>query len=419
MMHQHHSNVTDYDVAIVGGGMVGGALSVLLGNQGFRIAVIEASDLAPRWQSAHAEARVSALTEASRQLFATLGLWSAMVARRITPYSRMTVWDGAGNGEIRFNAQEVMAPALGYIVENSVITDVLHDAMQQHPNITCFSNAQVTQVSDTRMNGAYDTVRTLTLSDARALDAAVVVAADGARSPLRRMLGIGTHAWDTHQHAIVAVVTHERSHGEQAQQVFLPTGPLAFLPLNGDGAEGHMSSIVWSADTAEAERLMALEDTFFNAALAAAFEHRLGQVTSVGTRAVFPLVQRHAKQYALPSFVVAGDAAHGLHPLAGQGANLGFLDVAVLAEELGRARQQGAPISDVRVLKRYERRRRLDNAAMLNAMEAFCRGFGEQNIWVEWARNAGLRAVDRCGPLKRFFIRQALGERPDLPDSMR
>lgn len=419
MTHPHHSNVTHYDIAIVGGGMVGGALSVLLGNQGFRVAVIEASDLAPRWQSEHAEARVSALTEASRQLFDTLGLWSAMMARRITPYSRMTVWDGAGNGEIHFNAQDVMAPALGYIVENSVITDVLHDAMQQHSHITCFSNVQVTQVSDARKGGAYDTVRTLTLSDDRVLDAAVVVAADGARSPLRRMLGIGTQAWDTHQHAVVAVVTHEYPHSEQAQQVFLPTGPLAFLPLNGEGAEGHMSSVVWSADTAEAERLMALEDTAFAAALTTAFEQRLGRVMTVGARASFPLVQRHAKQYALPSFVAVGDAAHGIHPLAGQGANLGFLDAAVLAEELGRARQQGAPISDLRVLKRYERRRRPDNAAMLSAMEAFCRGFGEQNIWVKWARNAGLRAVDRCGPLKRFFIRQALGERPDLPATMR
>ncbi|BBG28967.1 UbiH/UbiF/VisC/COQ6 family ubiquinone biosynthesis hydroxylase [Zymobacter palmae] len=410
---------TRYDVAIVGGGMVGGTLALLLGRQGFRVAVIEAGDMSPRWQPENVNARVSALTEASRQLFETLGLWPHMIARRVTPYTQMTVWDGAGSGEIHFNAEDVMAPALGHIVENSVITDALCEALQQQDTICCWPSAQVTQVSEARPAAPYGTVRTLTLNDGRTLEAAVVVAADGARSPLRRMAGIGTKTWDTHQQAVVTVVTHERAHQQQAQQVFLPTGPLAFLPLEGERAEGHMSSIVWSADTAEAERLMVLEDDDFAVALAEAFEQRLGSITSVGKRAIFPLVQRHAAQYVQPSLALVGDAAHGIHPLAGQGANLGFLDAAVLAEELGRAYRQGAPISDQRVLARYEWRRRMDNATMLKAMEAFCRGFGEQNIWVKWARNAGLRAVDRCAPLKRFFIRQALGDRPDLPETMK
>lgn len=408
-----------YDVAIVGGGMVGATLAMLLGRQGFRVAVLEAGNMASRWQDARAEARVSALTEASRQLFETLGLWAPMVTRRVTPYTHMTVWDGEGNGEIHFDAEEVMAPALGHIVENSVITDVLHEALQQQPEVDCLASAQVIRVSDAHSVAVGDTIRTLTLSDDRTVEAAVVVAADGARSPLRRMVGIGTHAWDTHQQAVVTVVSHEQPHRQQAQQVFLATGPLAFLPLEGRNADGHMSAIVWSADTAEAERLMSMDDAAFAMALTNAFEQRLGQIIEVDSRAVFPLVQRHAKQYVLPSFALMGDAAHGIHPLAGQGANLGFLDAAVLAEELCRARQQGAPIGDQRVLKRYERRRRMDNAVMLKAMEGFCRGFGEQNLWIRWARNAGLRIVDRCAPLKRFFIRQALGDRPDLPKAMR
>lgn len=408
-----------YDVAIVGGGMVGSTLAMLLGRQGVRVALIEAGDMAPRWQAERADARVSALTAASRQLFEHLGLWEHMTARLVTPYTHMVVWDGAGNGEIHFDAQDVMVPALGHIVENSVVTDVLHEAVQRQPEVSCFASSQVTQISEARALGQQSTVRTLTLKDEHTLDASVVVAADGAHSPLRRMLGIGTHAWDTHQQAVVTVVTHDRPHHQYAQQVFLPTGPLAFLPLAGMNADGHMSSIVWSADTAEAERLMAMDDNDFSVALAEAFEQRLGRVTSLERRTAFPLVQRHAKQYVLPSFALMGDAAHSIHPLAGQGANLGFLDAAVLAEELGRARQQGAPISDQRVLVRYERRRRMDNAMMLKAMEAFCQGFGEQSIWVSWARNAGLRTVNRCAPLKRFFIRQALGERADLPDAMR
>lgn len=417
--NEHAVTEPFYDVAIVGGGMVGGTLALLLGRQGFRVAVIEASDMAPRWQLGHADARVSALTEASRRLFEYLGLWTSMEARRVTPYTEMTVWDGAGNGEIHFDAQDVMAPALGHIVENSVITDALHEAFQHQSGVDCLASSQVVGVSETEAVSSYDTVRTLTLKEGRSLKATVVVAADGARSPLRRMLGIGTHAWDTHQQAIVTVAMHDQPHQQQAQQVFLPSGPLAFLPLNGLNAKDNVSSIVWSADTAEAERLMALDDKAFASELTDAFEQRLGNVTTVSRRATFPLVQRHAKHYVLPSFALVGDAAHGIHPLAGQGANLGFLDAAILAEELGRARQQGAPIGDLRVLKRYERRRRMDNAMMLKAMEAFCRGFGEQNIGISWLRNAGLRAVDQCGPLKRFFIRQALGERADLPNSMR
>lgn len=417
--NQHASSVPFYDIVIVGGGMVGGTLALLLEREGFHVAVIEAGGMAPRWQVEHANARVSALTEASRQLFEHLGLWAHMVARRVTPYTEMTVWDGTGNGEIHFDAQDVMVPALGHIVENCVMTDVLYEALLHHSDVDCLSSSHVIGVSEARAADQYDTIRTLKLKDGRTLDAAVVVAADGARSPLRRMLGIGTNAWDTHQQAIVTVVSHEQPHQQQAQQVFLATGPLAFLPLEGENANGHMSSIVWSADTAEAERLIALDDAAFAMALSHAFEQRLGQVTKVDKRVAFPLVQQHAKQYVLPSFALVGDAAHGIHPLAGQGANLGFLDAAVLAEELGRARQQGAPISDARVLVRYERRRRMHNATMLKAMEAFCRGFGEQNLWVKWARNVGLSAVNKSAPLKRFFVRQALGERNDLPHSMR
>ena len=411
--------LADCDVAIVGGGMVGATLALLLGQQGVSVVVIEAGKMTPQWQASRVDARVSALTAASRQLFETLGVWNAMKARRVTPYVGMTVWDSVGNGEVRFDAQDVMASALGYIVENSVITDALREALQTLPNVACLSSTGVTALSDVTQPMSYESGRTLTLENGRTLNARLVVASDGAQSPLRRAMGIGVTAWDTNQSALVTVVNHELPHGQRAQQVFLPTGPLAFLPLNGPHAAPHrQSSIVWSSNTLEAQRLMALDDDAFARALAAAFEYRLGDVTIGMTRHLFPLIQRHARRYVLPSFALIGDAAHGIHPLAGQGANLGFLDAAVLAEELARARQRLSPLGDIRVLARYEQRRRLDNAIMLRTMEAFCRGFGPQPMALTWLRNAGLRTVDRCLPLKRFFIRQALGERTDLPKTM-
>lgn len=414
------AQIAEHDVAIVGGGMVGATLALLLGRQGLRVAVIETGSMTPQWHADRVDSRVSALTEASRQLFDSLGVWERMTNRRATPYTGMAVWDGAGNGEVRFDAQDVMAPTLGHIIENSVITDTLWEALQTIPTVTCMASDSVTLVSEVILPSAHESVRSLTLRSGRNTSARVVVAADGAQSPLRRMMGIGVSSWDTNQSAIVTVVDHTLSHERCARQVFLPTGPLAFLPIDGpDSATDRQCSVVWSADMAEAERLMALDDMTFADEMAEAFEHRLGDVSLQLPRHAFPLVQRHAQRYVLASFALIGDAAHGIHPLAGQGANLGFLDAAVLAEELDQATRQGAPLGDVRVLARYERRRRTDNATMLKAMEGFCRGFGYQHLMLKWARNAGLRMVDSVMPLKRFFIRQALGERADLPDIMK
>lgn len=405
-----------YDVAIVGAGMVGATLAVLLGKARFQVALIEAGAESTTWSQDRISSRVSALTTASKRLFESLGLWESVAAKRVSAYYGMQVWDAEGTGEVCFTAEEIGSPDLGHIVENDAILDSVRAEIANLPNVDILYNTHVKTLSCTE-NAQHESECSLTLSDSKKLTSSLVVAADGARSPLRRLMGIEVNEWDTNQSAIVTTVLHQYAHDHVARQAFLSTGPLAFLPL--DAENGHCASIVWSADQPEADRLMALEDDAFAAAMTRAFESRLGAVTQVGKRHRFPLVQRHAVTYTLPGFALVGDAAHSIHPLAGQGVNLGFLDVAVLAETLEAARTRGVALGNGQMLSRYARQRRADNAVMLGAMAAFCRGFGSRNPWVRVIRNVGLRSVNRLQPIKRLLMRQALGGRTSLPMRMR
>lgn len=405
-----------YDIAIVGGGMVGATLAALLGQANFNVALIEAGPAEVRWSKDSIAPRVSALTAASQRLFDSLGVWDSIVAKRVSAYFGVQVWDAEGTGEIHFSADEIGSTDLGHVVENDAILDSLRAYLATLSNVELIYDNHVTALSVSPLSNG-DSECLLTLSDFPQVASSLVVAADGARSPLRRLMGIEVNEWDTNQSAIVTTVHHEKVHSGITRQAFLSTGPLAFLPLDSD--DGHCSSIVWSADQPEADRLMALSDERFAQAMGAAFEDRLGAVSKVSPRHRFPLVQRHAVDYVKPGFALVGDAAHGIHPLAGQGVNLGFLDVAVLAETLIHARSRGVSLGNVQMLSRYARQRRADNAMMLNAMAAFCRGFGSQNPWVRLARNVGLRRVHQCMPIKRMLIRQALGGRTGLPTRMR
>ncbi|WP_027350142.1 UbiH/UbiF/VisC/COQ6 family ubiquinone biosynthesis hydroxylase [Halotalea alkalilenta] len=405
-----------YDVAIAGGGMIGATLAALLDDAGLRVALIDAGTLESRWAPARIDARVSAITSASKALFASLGLWSSIEARRVSPYVAMEVWDQEGSGEIRFDASDVGAATLGHIVENGAILDSLLAHLRESSRVTLLSERRVVELSPPKTSAPGVSERTLTMDDGETLDASLVIGADGSHSPLRALVRIAASERPTGQRAIVASVRHLEPHRRTARQCFLPSGPLAFLPLAFGADDQHWSSIVWSADEARAQELLALDDESFAVALGGAFQQRLGAIESVTQRIDFPLVQRHAERYVAPSFALVGDAAHSLHPLAGQGANLGLMDVAVLAEELARAARRGAPLGDPRVLARYARRRRLDNAAMLRLMDAFRIGFGSRQPLIRLVRNLGLTRVDRCRPLKRLLIRQALGERFDLPN---
>jgi 2-polyprenylphenol 6-hydroxylase len=399
---------TRADLLIVGAGMVGSALALALQDSGLEILVLDGSPLSVKPfdpQSAF-EPRVSALSAASQRILQRLNVWDGMVSRRVSPYGEMQVWDGSGTGQIHFSAGSVHADVLGHIVENRVIQDALLEQLHDS-EIGLLANARLEQM---RRSGD-DWL--LTLADGRTLRAPLVIAADGANSAVRRLTGCATREWDYLHHAIVTSVRTADSHQSTAWQRFTDEGPLAFLPLEREGE--HWCSIVWSVTPSEAERLMALGDEAFCRDLEKAFEGRLGTVISADPRVCVPLRQRHAKRYVAEGLALIGDAAHTIHPLAGQGVNLGFLDAAVLAEVLQHAVERGERLADVKVLSRYERRRMPHNLALMAAMEGLERLFQADPLPMRWLRNTGLKWVDQMPEAKAMFVRQALGLSGDLP----
>ncbi|WP_049339389.1 2-octaprenyl-3-methyl-6-methoxy-1,4-benzoquinol hydroxylase [Stutzerimonas stutzeri] len=398
------------DLIIVGAGMVGSTLALALEGSGLDILVLDASPLeaADFDPQGGFEPRVSALSAASQRIFERLGAWPGMSARRVSPYTDMHVWDGSGTGQIHFSAETVHAEVLGHIVENRVVQDALLETMQRRGGQRLLGAAPLERLERTPQGWQ------LTLDDGRQLNAPLLVAADGANSAVRRLAGCETREWDYLHQAIVTSVRCSEPHQRTAWQRFTDDGPLAFLPLERDGDQ-HWCSIVWSVTELEARRLMALDDTAFRAALGRAFEQRLGEVEEVDPRLCIPLRQRHAKRYVQPGLALIGDAAHTIHPLAGQGVNLGLLDAAVLAEVIEAAMARGERPEDIRVLSRFERRRMPHNLAMMAAMEGFERLFQADPLPLRWLRNTGLKAVQALPEAKALFVRQALGLSGDLP----
>ena len=398
------------DLIIVGAGMVGSTLALALQNAGLRIKLIDAGPLEvqPFDIAGPFEPRVSALSAASQRILERVGAWQVIVERRASPYTNMHVWDGSGTGQIHFSAASVHAEVLGHIVENNVVQDALLDALKSSGSVELMPNVRLEQMQ--RNESGW----TLTVADGQQLDAPLVVAADGAKSAVRRLVGCETREWDYLHHAIVTSVRCAEPNQRTAWQRFTDDGPLAFLPLTTEG-DSHWCSIVWSVTEPEAQRLMALDDEAFRQALGRAFEYRLGEVMEADPRLCIPLRQRHAKRYVQPGLALIGDAAHTIHPLAGQGVNLGLLDAAVLAEVLLAAIARGAQLDDLRVLSRFERRRMPQNLMMMAAMEGFERLFQADQLPLRWLRNAGLKGIQALPEAKALFVRQALGLSGDLP----
>ncbi len=396
------------DVTIVGAGIAGSALCAALTGHGLSIALVEARSLpagpaVPGPGIAGFDARVSALTGRSRAFLERLGAWPAVTAARACPYRHMTVWDAEGTGAIDFDASEVDAPALGTIVENRVLVAALVARFRGARDVAVFAPDRV---ADVAREGSQVTLR---LESGDTLCSRLVVAADGALSPLRAALGFRTREWDYGHRAIVTTVAVERCHEDTAWQRFLPTGPLALLPLSPGEDGSHRCSIVWSVEDPPAEDLLALAEADFCAALGAASEYRLGAVLAATARSAFPLRQRHAVDYVAPGVALVADAAHTIHPLAGQGINLGLADVEVLAAEVLRATERGLDPGRLDVLRRYQRARKSDNLAMMAAMEGFKRLFGARALPLRWLRNTGLHLVDGAEPVKRELVRRAMG----------
>jgi 2-polyprenylphenol 6-hydroxylase len=334
-----------------------------------------------------------------------VGAWDGMTAWRVSPFRDMRVWDAAGFGSIHFDSADIGEPLLGWIIENRVIQHALLERARQFPTVdllcpTALETAHPLEEGGWRVG----------LNDGREFTTRLLVGADGAQSKVRQLAGIETGGWGYDQHAVVANVRTEKPHQETAWQRFTPSGPLAFLPLS-DGR----CSIVWSNTPERAAGLLALDDNDFGDALMAAFEARLGAILEVGPRAAFPLRLQHAHAYVKPGVVLIGDAAHVIHPLAGQGVNLGLLDAATLAEVLSDAVAADRNIGSFKVLRRYERWRKGDNLLMLGIMDGFKRLFGNTLPPVRLLRNLGLNLTDAAGPLKNLIARRAMGLEGDLP----
>jgi 2-octaprenylphenol hydroxylase len=390
-------SVAHFDVAIVGGGLVGLSLAALLGGAGFKIALIEAREPQTDWPVDSIDMRVYAISRASQRLLQSTGAWTA-IAPWACAYTDMRVWDAGGTGDIHFDSAELGEPELGHIIESRVIETALLAVIRQLPQVLHLCPQTLAALGEEAGR------QRLSLGDGRQLSADLLVGADGRHSLVRDFAGIHAVASAYGQHALVAVVATEREHAATAWQRFLPTGPLAFLPLR-DG----QSSIVWSATSGAAERLLALDDAAFCQALGAAFEQRLGAVTACGERVLFPLVKQYAEHYVAPGIALLGDASHVIHPLAGQGVNLGFKDVSELAGVLTAARAQQRAIGSLAVLRRFERARKGDNLATMLAMDGFKQLFGATAPPLRWLRNAGLNLVDATPAVKNAIMRAAMG----------
>ncbi|MFQ6021934.1 MAG: UbiH/UbiF/VisC/COQ6 family ubiquinone biosynthesis hydroxylase [Acidiferrobacterales bacterium] len=391
-----------HDVIIVGGGIVGATLACALADARLRIALLERYP-PPSSPTGDYDIRVSSISPGSRLILEAVGAWSGLQQSRICAVEQMHVWDAGGPAAIHFDSADIGEPCLAYIIENSAMLAALWSCARR-VNVELHCPTDVDAVDFCDANSA------VLLRDGRQLVARLVVGADGPQSTVRTDAGIGTTAWDYAQHGIVATVETERPHSNIAWQRFLPSGPLAFLPL----ADGR-SSIVWSVDTPYAEELLLLDDADFRQELESAFGANLGAIRSTGPRSAFPLQRTHAARYVSARAALVGDAAHTVHPLAGQGANLGLFDAAVLAEVLLDAHRRNRDIGSLTVLRRYERWRKGDNLAMLFLTDALKRLFGNSITLVERVRNIGLDLTNAAAPIKHMLMRRAAGLEGDLP----
>jgi len=394
-----------YSVIIVGGGIVGATAACALAQAGIEVALLDTRNPIRQWpENEPADIRVSALTRASENILTAVGAWPAMQQRRVGAYDRMHVWDADSAGVLQFDAAETEFPALGHIVENRVTIAALWDVLETLPSASLICPAKVISL----VTGSENTQ--ISLDDGRQLTTELLIAADGRDSSLRQMAGIETTGWEYHQDGLVATISTEKSHQFTAWQRFLPEGPLALLPL-----ENGQCSIVWTLSHDSAQQMLALSEDEFLLQLHSASEGVLGEILEVGVRAAFPLRFQYANQTIADHFVLIGDAAHAMHPLAGQGANAGLLDAAAIAEVVIDSVQAGRPIGSHKSLRYYERWRKGDNLAMMRSMDIINKMYIQKSELLKQVRGTGMQWVNAISGLKNYFNRYAMGLRDDLP----
>jgi 2-octaprenylphenol hydroxylase len=410
----------DFDIVVVGGGMVGTCVAALAASEptlrDARIALLEPNTPSLPPPNDEVDIRVSAISRASERILTRADAWHRLPAQHLSAYERMTVWDAATTADsasaLHFSAAETGESNLGYIVENRRVQWALLESAALRQRVTLLS------ATVNALEFADDAV-TVTMSDERKLRSRLAIAADGAQSPCRKLAGIETSGWAYEQAAVVTHVRTSKSHLATAWQRFTPHGPVAFLPLS-DGR----SSIVWTNPSAEADRLVQLDAAAFARELEAASDRVLGDIEVTAPRARFPLQLQSARDYSRPRFVLVGDAAHAVHPLAGQGVNLGFMDAACLIETFAAARTKGASLdalSESKMLRRYERWRKSENLLALGLIDGINKLFSNDSALLGAVRRAGFAAIERVPQAKRFLILRALGlagERPVMTRSI-
>jgi 2-octaprenyl-3-methyl-6-methoxy-1,4-benzoquinol hydroxylase len=391
-----------YDVVIVGGGMVGATLGCGLGGSPLRVAVLEDAPPAAFDSAQPRDLRVSAVSIASASILKTIGAWQGIASRRFCPFRRMRVWEESG--DVEFRSEDINESLLGYIVENRVIQLALLDRLKEFGNVDFLCPVKTQSIDYAAGQSS------VLLEDGRSLTGRLLVAADGGFSRVRQAAGMGVHTWDYAQHALVLTV--ETGYGQQdiTWQKFTPSGPLAFLPLDGPNA-----SLVWYDTPEEVKRLKALPDEALLQALLATFPKVLGEITRIVSRGSFPLRRQHAQSYVKEGVALIGDAAHMIHPLAGQGVNIGLLDAAALAQVLVAAKHASKDIGAASVLQEYEKMRRQNNLLMMTAMDMFYRVFGNAQLPLKLLRNLGLGLAERVAPAKKLAMKYAMGLGGQLP----
>ncbi len=398
----------DADILIAGGGLNGPALALALAQNGLSVAVIDARP-APDRAEAGFDGRAYALALASTRLLRMIGVW-AKVAPQAQPILKIKASDGLpGIGAapffLAFDSAEMEEGPMGYLLEDRFLYAAFLRAMQETPDITLLSGETVTGQAVTPQGV------TVTLASGRQLSGRLLVGCDGRGSGVATRAGIRRQGWGYGQTALVTAIRHEKDHAGTAQQFFMPSGPLAILPLHG----GHHSSIVWSETDTNAAAIQALDDASYMAALRPRFGDFLGDIALAGTRFTYPLSLSLAERFVAPRLALVGDAAHGVHPIAGQGLNLGLRDVAALAEVLVRALRRGDDIGSAVALGEYQRWRRFDATALALGMDTVNRLFSNDNPLLRLGRDLGLAAVSAMPGLRRGFMRQAAGLQGDLP----
>jgi len=402
----------DVDVLVIGGGLAGGTLSLALAQNGFQVATIDKED--PKgWADQGFDGRSSAIALSSQRVLAGVGIWD-VIADETAPINDIRVADGHSPLFLHYDHQQLGTEPFGYMMENRSLRKALNVLVPKTPGLRYFAPNEVVAL-DRGPEGAV-----ALLKDGTVINARLVVACDGRGSQTREEAGIRLTKWDYKQAGIVCTVEHERSHNFCAQEHFLPSGPFAILPLPGTPENpGCRSSIVWTERADLWPIMMDLNDDDFMEELELRFGDFLGPLNVIGPRFAYPLSLQYAETYRAERLVLVADSAHGMHPIAGQGLNMGLRDVAALVEVLFDAHQSGQDIGSALVLERYEKWRRFDNDLMLGVTDALVKLFSNDIEPLQLARDLGMATVNQLPDLKKFFMRHAMGTVGDLPKLMR